>query len=46
MEEAEVKKIKQQALNESRIRTGAKKDKIKITQAEWNAIQASAISTR
>ena len=44
MEEADVKKIRNQALNEYRIRTGAKKDKIIITQAEWNAIQAGAIS--
>jgi len=45
MELAEVKKIKQQALNEYRIRTGAKKDKITVTPNEWNAIQAGAIST-
>ena len=44
MEEAEVKKIKQQLLNQYRTRTGAKKDKIKITQAEWNAIQAGALA--
>lgn len=45
MEPEEVKKIKQQALNEYRIRTGAKKDKITVTSNEWNAIQAGAIST-
>jgi phosphoenolpyruvate synthase/pyruvate phosphate dikinase len=45
MDPADVKKIKQQQLNEARIRTGAKKDKIVLTQAEWNAIQAGAIST-
>ena len=44
MEEAEVKKLRNQKLNEYRIRTNAKKDKIIITPAEWNAIQASAIS--
>lgn len=44
MEESEVKKIKQLALNDARIRTGAKKDKIKLTQSEWDAIQAGAIS--
>ena len=45
MEPEDVKKIKQQALNESRNRTGAGKTKIKITQKEWDAIQAGAIST-
>jgi hypothetical protein len=45
MEEADVKKIKQLALNESRVRTGAKKTKIVVTQPEWDAIQAGAIST-
>jgi len=43
MEQSEVKKIRQQALNKARIRTGAKKDRIDITQDEWNAIQAGAI---
>jgi hypothetical protein len=45
MQPEDIKKIKQQALNEYRIRTGAKKTKIIITQAEWDAIQAGAIST-
>lgn len=45
MEEEDVKKIKQQALNNARARTGAKKEKIIITQDEWNAIQAGALST-
>lgn len=45
MEEADVKKVKQLALNESRVRTGAKKTKIVVTQPEWDAIQAGAIST-
>jgi hypothetical protein len=45
MEPEDVKKIKQQALNEARIRTGAKKTKIVVTQPEWDAIQAGAIST-
>jgi hypothetical protein len=45
MEPEEVKKIKNQALAEARARTGAKKDKIRITQSEWDAIQAGAIST-
>jgi hypothetical protein len=45
MEPDEIKKIKQLALNEARIRTGAKKTRIEITQSEWDAIQAGAIST-
>lgn len=40
----DLKKIRQQALNEARARTGAGKDKIGITQSEWNAIQAGAVS--
>jgi DNA-binding XRE family transcriptional regulator len=44
IEKEDYKKIKQQALNEARLRTGAHKDKIKITQSEWDAIQAGAIS--
>jgi len=44
MEPEDVKKIKQQALTEARNRTKAKKHKIIITQAEWNAIQAGAVS--
>lgn len=39
-----LKKIKYQALEEARIRTGAKKQRVKITPEEWNAIQAGAIS--
>jgi hypothetical protein len=45
MEPETVKKIKQQALNDARNRTGAGKTKINITQEEWNAIQAGAVST-
>jgi DNA-binding CsgD family transcriptional regulator len=45
MEPEDVKKIKQLALNEMRTRTGAGKTKIEITQSEWDAIQAGAIST-
>ncbi len=44
MEAAELKKIKAQALAEARARTGAKKQRIELTQQEWNAIQAGAIS--
>lgn len=45
MEPEDVKKINQQALNEARNRTGAKKNVIVLTQNEWDAIQAGAIST-
>lgn len=45
MDAADVKKIKGQALAEARIRTGAKKQRIDITQKEWDAIQAGAVST-
>ena len=45
MESEDVTKIKQQALTEARARTGAKKTKIVVTQSEWDAIQAGAIST-
>lgn len=41
---ADLKKIKGQALLEARNRTGAQKEKIKITDREWEAIQAGAIS--
>jgi transcriptional regulator with XRE-family HTH domain len=44
IEKAELTKIRQQALNTARDRTGAQKEKIRITQEEWNAIQAGAIS--
>lgn len=44
LEPDEVKKVKSQALNEARRRTGAEKQRIEITQTEWNAIQAGAIS--
>ena len=44
LEPPEVKKIKAQALNEARHRTGAKKERVDITQSEWDAIQAGAIS--
>jgi DNA-binding CsgD family transcriptional regulator len=45
MDDDTLKKIKNQALDESRIRTGAQKQRIVITQDEWNAIQAGAISS-
>lgn len=44
MEGAELKKIKGMALTEARLRTGAKKQRIEITESEWAAIQAGAIS--
>jgi DNA-binding CsgD family transcriptional regulator len=44
MEAAELKKLKNQALAEARLRTGAKKQRIEISDAEWAAIQAGAIS--
>jgi hypothetical protein len=39
------KKIESQALAQARVRTGAKKQRIDITPAEWQAIQSRAIST-
>jgi hypothetical protein len=45
MDPAELKKIKTLALNEARIRTGAKRHKVPISQTEWDAIQAGAITT-
>lgn len=39
-----LKKIESQALNEARNRTGASKQKIVISDDEWKAIQAGAIS--
>lgn len=44
MEAADLKKIKGQALEEARARAGAKKQKIEITDREWEAIQLGAIS--
>lgn len=40
----ELKKIKSQALNEARLRTGADKKVIDISDDEWSAIQAGAVS--
>lgn len=40
----DIKRLKQQALSEARRRVGAKKDRIIITDSEWSAIQAGAIS--
>lgn len=44
MDAPTLKKVKAQALNEARIRTGAKKEQIVFTDREWEAIQAGAIS--
>ncbi|QJD49814.1 helix-turn-helix DNA-binding domain protein [Streptomyces phage ClubPenguin] len=44
MDEGDKKKASSKALEEARIRTGAKKDQIEISPREWEAIQAGAIS--
>jgi hypothetical protein len=44
MDKAEFKKLSGQALKEARRRTGAEKAKFVITPAEWDAIQAGAIT--
>lgn len=44
MDEGEKKKVSSKALEEGRIRMGAKKDPIEISPREWQAIQAGAIS--
>lgn len=44
MTKSEMKKVSQRALSEARVKTGAKRQVISITDKEWNAIQAGAIS--
>jgi hypothetical protein len=44
MSPGEIKKEKQRALTAARISIGAKKESIKVTDKEWEAIQAGAIS--
>lgn len=44
MTSSELKKAKQQALTAARISVGAKREPIRITDREWEAIQAGAIS--
>ena len=44
MEKAELKKVKNQALNAARNRVGASKQLITFSDREWEAIQAGAIS--
>lgn len=45
MEAEDLKKVKGQALVEARARVGAKKEQIQISEKEWEAIQAGAVST-
>lgn len=45
MDNSDIKKAKSQSLDEARIRVGAKKFDVVITDPEWAAIQAGAIST-
>ena len=44
MDYTELKRVKAQALDEARRRTGAKKQLIKFEPREWEAIQAGAIT--
>lgn len=44
MTNAEIKKANQQALSSARASVGAKRSSIEITDKEWEAIQAGAIS--
>lgn len=44
MTSSEIKKASQQALTNARIAVGAKRELIKITDREWEAIQAGAIT--
>jgi len=44
MDPDDLKKVRNQALAEARIRTGAKKQQIEMTDKEWEAIQSGAIS--
>lgn len=44
MDNTQLKRVKSQALEEARNRTGAKKALIDITEDEWKAVQAGAIS--
>jgi DNA-binding CsgD family transcriptional regulator len=45
MDEATKKKIKGQAIQEARLRNGASKTRIEISDREWEAIQAGALSS-
>lgn len=44
MDRTQRKRIEAQALEEARLRTGAKKQRVRIEPDEWEAIQAGAIS--
>lgn len=44
MEKEEIKKIKQKALTEARNKLGAKRTTVDVTDDEWEAIEAGAIS--
>ena len=44
MDASQIKKLKGQVLNDMRERIGASKQRIEITQREWEAIEAGAIS--
>lgn len=44
MDRDEEKKVRGQVLKEARVRTGASKTRINVTQSQWEAIQAGAIS--
>jgi hypothetical protein len=44
MDATSLRKVKAQALNEARARTGAKKQQIVFTDRQWEAIQAGAIA--
>ena len=44
MEPTQIKKLKGQVLNDMRERIGATKQRVEITQREWEAIEAGAIS--
>lgn len=43
--EGELKKLKQQELTKARIQVGAQRKKITLTDRQWEAIQAGAVST-
>lgn len=44
LSKSDIKKISQQALTSSRIKVGAKRNQIELTDREWDAIQSGAIS--
>lgn len=44
MDDATLKKVKSQALTAARTRTGAKKTLVPITERQWEAVQAGAVS--